>query len=357
MIKKMLVSLVLLLFMVPFLAACGSSSSNTPASQPQTESKQGQPTDALKEGEKLKAPEKFLKIGSGPMGSGWYPITTLLGEIYMDKFDGLNVSQIEGGSTSNLKSLELGDIQYSINYTSDFVDAIAGTTGFDKKHEKIAVLASIYPVYQTIATLEEKSDINSIRDIESKHIFLGPRGGGGPVAFWRMMAEYGITEESIQKAGGKISYGNYSDGSTMLKDGIVDVFVGGGAPIIPALQEIDVTKPVKVIPFEQDKLESIKSKGYGIGVGDLPANTYKNQANDIPTYTLVSMLAVRSDLPEDYVYNLTKLFWGEDSQGKFKEQLPTRQKYFKLETALDGVQAEQLHPGALKFYREVGAVK
>lgn len=68
---------------------------------------------------------------------------------------------------------------------------------------------SCYPVFQTIATLDKRTDINSVQDILSKHIFLGPRGGGG-------------------------------------------------VPSVAALSEIVVTNPVKVIPIDQEQLEGIE---------------------------------------------------------------------------------------------------
>ncbi|WP_408010387.1 TAXI family TRAP transporter solute-binding subunit [Pseudalkalibacillus sp. A8] len=303
----------------------------------------------------LKAPDKFLKVGTGPMGSGWYPITTTLSEVYMDEFSGLNVSQVEGGSTANLKSLQVGDIQYGIHYTSDYADALKGEGSFDEKLDQVAGIGSLYPVYQTIATLAENDDINSVEDIVDKHIFLGPKGGGGPVAFWRMMEEYGIDEETIETAGGKISYGNYNDGASMLKDGNVDVFVGGGAPQVTALQEIEMTKPIKVLPIDEDKLKSISEKGLGISSDNLPTGTYKGLDEEIPTYTLVAMFSVRSDLEEDYVYNLTKVFW--ENQKPFEEQIPQRAENFTLETALDGIDPETLHPGAKKYYQEKGVIE
>lgn len=174
----------LVLSFVLILAACGGG-------------------DNAADGDKIKAPDKFLQIGTGPMGSGWYPITTVMSEVYMDNFSGLNATQIEGGSTANLKSLNVGDIQIGINYTSDFVDALKGESEFDKPMDTIAAMGSFYPVFQTIATMDNNKNINKIEDIVDKHIFLGPKGGGGPVAFWRMMDEYGITEETIKKAGGK----------------------------------------------------------------------------------------------------------------------------------------------------------
>jgi TRAP transporter TAXI family solute receptor len=305
--------------------------------------------------EKLNAPVEFLKIGSGPMGSGWYPLTTILSEVYMDNFEGLNVSQIEGASVSNMEALKIGDVKFAVNYASTYSNALEGEGSFEEPIKNIAAFGSLYPVFQQIATLADNEEINEVEDIVDKHIFLGPKGGGSPVAFWQMMAEYGITKETVKEAGGQISYGNYSDGATMLKDGIVDVFVGGGAPQIVSLQEIEVTRPVKVIPLDKDKLESIDSKGLGVSYAPLPAGTYKGQEEDIPTYTLVTMFTVSKDLSEEFVYNMSKVFW--NNIDRWEQQLPERAKYFTIDTATAGIGTETLHPGAAKYLKEIDAIE
>lgn len=307
------------------------------------------------DGDKLEAPDKFLQIGTGPMGSGWYPITTVMSDIYMDNFNGVNASQIEGGSVANLRSLDVGDIQVGLNYTSDYSDAISGEGDFEEKMDTVSAVGSLYPVYQTLAVLDKNKDITKIEDIVDKHIFLGPKNGGGPVAFWRMMDEYGIDEETIIKAGGKLSYGSYNDGASMLTDNAVDVFLGGGAPAVTALQEIEMTNPVRILPLDQDKLDVIKEKDYGISAGAMPAGTYKGMDEDIPTYTTVTMMTVQTDLDEEYVYNLTKLFW--ENMDLFKEQIPERAKHFTLDTVFDGLDKETLHPGAKKYYEEQGVLE
>lgn len=339
MLKKILFLLTLGILMV-VLAGCGSNEDENATGSSEGNS------------DKLTAPEKFLQIGTGPMGSGWYPITTIMSEIYMDNFEDLNASQIEGGSASNLKSLDIGDIHMAINYTSDYSDAILGKAGFEEKLDTVAAVASLYPVYQTIAVLDKNDSITKIEDIEDKHIFLGPKNGGGPIAFWRMMEEYGITEESIEKAGGKISYGNYNDGASMLVDNSVEVFLGGGGPAVTSLLETELTNQLRVLPIDQDKLDSIKEKGYGISSGAIPAQTYKGMDEEVPTYTAVSMLTVRTDLDEDYVYNLTKLFW--ENQDLFEAQIPERAAHFSVDTALDGIDKTTVHPGAKKYYEEQG---
>ncbi|GAB3805230.1 TAXI family TRAP transporter solute-binding subunit [Virgibacillus kimchii] len=304
--------------------------------------------------DKPEAPDQFLTIGSGPMGSGWYPITTAMTELYADEFNGLNATQQEGGSTANLNSLEIGDVQMALNYTTDFNAALIGDGegGFDEPLENVAAIGAIYPVYQTIATRANNTDINTIEDIVDKHIFLGPQGGGGPVAFWQMMEEYGIDEQTIEQAGGQISYGNYADGASMLQDNNVDVYLAGGAPFVPALQEMEVTAPIKVLPIDEDKLNSIEGKDVGITGGALPGDTYEENPEDIPTYIMETMITVRADLDEDYVYNLTKFFW--ENLDLFEQQVPERAKDFSLDTAMNGINEEDLHPGAKRYYEEQG---
>ncbi|WP_085993045.1 TAXI family TRAP transporter solute-binding subunit [Oceanobacillus senegalensis] len=333
--KKMLICSFMILVMVA-LAACGDNEASSNSS------------------DKPSAPDKFLTIGSGPMGSGWYPITTTMTELYSTEFNNLNATQLEGGSTANLKSLKVGDIQMGLNYTTDFNAALQGGEGFEEPIENIAAFGSLYPVYQTIATSADNDDINSIKDILDKHIFLGPKGGGGPVGFWNMMEEYGIDEKSIVDAGGQISYGNYSDGASMLKDNNVDVFLGGGAPYVPALQEMEITQPIKILPIDQNELESIEEKGYGITAGALPGGTYKGIEEDVPTYVMETMITVRKDLDEEYVYNLTKIFW--ENLETFEKQVPDRAKDFSLDTVLNGIDPETLHPGAKRYYEEVGVL-
>ncbi|MFD1848783.1 TAXI family TRAP transporter solute-binding subunit [Oceanobacillus bengalensis] len=334
---KKIIRCSLILLIVGFLAACGDSE--------ETSSNSDKPT----------APDKFLTIGSGPMGSGWYPITTTMTEIYSTEFNGLNATQLEGGSNANLKSLEIGDIQMGITYTMDFNAALEGGNGFEEPLENVAAIGSLYPTYQTIATTANNGEINKIEDILDKHIFLGPQGGGGVIGFWNMMKEYGIDEQAIEDAGGQLSYGNYSDGTSMLKDNNVDVFLGGGAPYVSALQEMEITQPIKVLPISQDKLESIEEKGIGITTGALPGGTYQGIDEDTPTYVMETMIIVRADLDEEYVYNLTKVFW--ENLPTFEKQVPDRAKEFDLDTVLNGIDPETLHPGAKRYYEEQGVIE
>ena len=62
------------------------------------------------------------------------------------------------------------------------------------------------------------------------------------------------------------------------------------------------------------------------------------------------MLVVRDDVPEEIVYNLTRLLW--DNLATLQE-IHSATKAMAIEVALNGIPVP-LHPGALRYYREQG---
>jgi uncharacterized protein len=82
----------------------------------------------------------------------------------------------------------------------------------------------------------------------------------------------------------------------------------------------------------------------------IPADTYPNQAAPVRSIAHPNVLAVRADVPEEVVYQVTRSMW---------ESLPALQGIhratmdMKPELALKGLTAP-LHPGAARWYREQG---
>jgi hypothetical protein len=82
----------------------------------------------------------------------------------------------------------------------------------------------------------------------------------------------------------------------------------------------------------------------------IAAGTYPQQKEDIATAATPAFLAVRADIEEAVVYQITKAIY---------HYLPFLQLIHKalLDTSLDNALTGlpvPLHPGALRYYREVG---
>jgi hypothetical protein len=82
----------------------------------------------------------------------------------------------------------------------------------------------------------------------------------------------------------------------------------------------------------------------------IKAGTYPGQEKDVQTIAQPNFLAVRADVDEDAVYLITKTIY---ENLPFLNAIHQATKVMALEKAIAGLPMP-LHPGALKYYKEVG---
>ena len=70
------------------------------------------------------------------------------------------------------------------------------------------------------------------------------------------------------------------------------------------------------------------------------------------------MLVTNANMSEELIYEITKAMWS-DTARKLLDNGHPKGKSITLETALDGIDGigVPLHPGAERFYREIGMLK
>ncbi|WP_192868219.1 TAXI family TRAP transporter solute-binding subunit, partial [Calderihabitans maritimus] len=82
-----------------------------------------------------------------------------------------------------------------------------------------------------------------------------------------------------------------------------------------------------------------------------PAGTYEGQDEVARTVSQWAVLYVKKDLPEDLVYQLTKVMYENTEQ---IAQAHARGKQITIENATKGIAPVPFHPGAARYYREKG---
>ncbi len=87
----------------------------------------------------------------------------------------------------------------------------------------------------------------------------------------------------------------------------------------------------------------------------IPAISYENIKTDTPTIAVNGQLVTSVDQPTELVYGITKALWSKKTRGLL-DKGHAKGKAIRLETALKGVLIP-LHPGAEKYYKEVGMIK
>jgi TRAP transporter TAXI family solute receptor len=87
--------------------------------------------------------------------------------------------------------------------------------------------------------------------------------------------------------------------------------------------------------------------------GMVPANTYEGQTSEVPTAFVQNFLVTHEGVPADTVYKMTKSMF-ENLDHLVAAHASA--KSIRKETALVGMPLP-LHPGAEKYYREIGLIK
>ncbi len=321
--KKLLFAM-LALALVIGLAACGSSESSGEAGDSSLPSQ--------------------LIIATGGTSGVYYPLGGGIAQIISENTNVSATAQTTGGSVENMrllgsKEVELAFVQNDIAYYAD-----NGELMFDGTQvNNLQGMATLYNETVQIV-LPENSDITSVADLEGRRVSVGAPGSGVEANARQVLEVFGLTFDDLDSQ--HLAFG---DSVSSIQDGALDAaFVTAGAPTA-AVTELSATRGVKLLSIEADKIAELIEM-YPFYVEDtIPADTYPG-VGETTTVAVKAMLAVSSDLPEDFVYEATKALFDNKDQLVAINQRATS---IAPEHALEGLSID-LHPGALKFFEEAG---
>lgn len=193
-------------------------------------------------------------------------------------------------------------------------------------------------------------DIKTVADLKGKKVFIGPPGGAATRVVGIM-----IKSQTGMEAGKDFSKVNmgWSAAIQAFQDKKFDVLVFPANPPSPALQQIALRNKIRLLSIDISKQGALlRTPGRTKRV--IPADVYgKNQVNTKPITTLGALVGIgtRADMPADKVYAITKAFWSHIDE--VHAAAPWMKQTINLDKALEVVPGK-LHPGAEKYYREVG---
>ena len=139
----------------------------------------------------------------------------------------------------------------------------------------------------------------------------------------------------------------------MLQNGSIDgAWIMSGAPASAVTQAL--TSGAHLVPIQNELIEKLKAKYPWYTSYTIKAGTYPNQNEDVNTSAIKMVMFCRGDLPDDVVYQMTKTLW------EHMDELGQSQKNLKGLTAANAVKdiaGVPLHPGAAKYYKEIGVLQ
>ena len=149
-----------------------------------------------------------------------------------------------------------------------------------------------------------------------------------------------------------VAYLGYGPSADALQDGNIFGLNAPGGPPMAAITRAHALlgNQLTILSINQEELNSINSEYPIWDFYDLPAGTYQTQDENVRTAASANVLVARDDVPEETVYDHTKLIW--ENLAVLREIHGATQS-MSFERALQGVTIP-LHAGALRFYKEQG---
>ena len=299
-----------------------------------------------------KGSTQYITIGTGGVTGTYYPTGGAICRLVNKNKKESNVRcsvESTGGSVYNINNIKNGELDFGMTQSDVVYQAYNGTGKFEGKEFKgIRSVMAIYPELLTMV-VNKKSGINTLEDTKGKRINIGNPGSGDEATTMLLYEEYdGISLEELSFVG-KLKT---SEAPDAIRDDKIDgyVFIVGH----PTANIKDTTNSIdaNIISLNGPKIDVMLEKYPYYAKGIIPGGIYKGIDNDIESFGVKAVLSTSESINEDAVYILVKSIL--ENFDEFKKLHPAYSKITK-ESLLDGLSAP-LHPGAEKYYKEIGLI-
>ena len=297
-------------------------------------------------GEKPKHWPKTLSIGSGT-GTAYYAIASGLSKI-SESYVGVPLIPTKtSGGEETARLIHSGDLSMGFITPDVGYDGYRGIGNFkDIGKVPIRVFLQDFPLNYNLITLEG-SGINSWSDIKGKSGYYRSRGSSVMELLWgATLKAYGLKNSDIKKA---MRFDRATEWINALKTGKVDFAIDCGSHPAAKWMELATTHPMKIMPVDDARLAKIMEVLPWTFPRKIPGGMYKSMPKDVNTAGFAVVVDCHRDLPDDLVYKLTKMSWVHYDE--FKTYHPIIKLFSTKAVARTNF---AYHPGAIKYYKEVG---
>jgi len=288
-------------------------------------------------------------------GGTYYPVgvaIATLAHAQLAQSKGISMTAISSaGSLENIKLLRDNQAQFAILQGPFGAWSWNGEGPISTPQTHIRSISALWQNVEHFVLLTRLAPTGNIMDLDTlngERYVLGARNSGAEQTGRFILETLGIDYENKLN----MAYMGYGPTTSALQDGnIVGMNIPAGAPVSSITQAYALLGDrMTILGWDQASLDKLNAKYPLWDWYDFPPGTYPNQEKLIRTIASPNVLVTRDDIPEEVVYNITKVIW---------ENLATLQeihgatKDMHLDIAIQGLGAP-LHAGALRYFREVG---
>ncbi len=288
-----------------------------------------------------------LKMATGGTTGTYYAYSGTVSQVLGEKVGNLKFDvQSTGASKANIylvsdKEADIAIVQNDVMYYAyNGTDLFAG--------EKVEGFSAMAGCYAEVCQIVTKGGISSVADLKGKRVSVGDVGSGVEFNARQILDAYGISFDDII-----VNNLSFADSATALKDDKIDAFFCvAGAPTT-AIVELATSNAINLVAIDDEHAAKLIEKYPFYTKFNIPAASYKGVDTETQTVAVVATYIVSNSLSEDLVYRMTKALF--ENKAEIANGHP---KGAELDPAyaVSGISIP-IHPGAEKYYKEVGVLK
>jgi TRAP transporter TAXI family solute receptor len=309
----------------------------------------------------------FFRIGTGSAGGTYFPIGGIIANAISNPpgsrpcdeggncgVEGLvAIAQSTNASAHNVNAIQAGQMEAGLSGAATLHFAYKGIEAFEGNAKPdLRVIANLFPEDLHLV-LPKGASLSSLEDLKGKRVGIAQAGSGTQIAVELILAAHGITRDDIDEA-----ELNNSQSAERLADGQIDAYFYAAGTPVAAMIQLDNNKGMELYDWPEDEIAKANEAVPYYIPSVIPAGTYPGVTYDVDTVAVSGMFVTHADQPEELIYGITKALWS-DTARKLLDGGHPKGRAITPETALDGIEGigVPLHPGAERFYREVGLLQ
>jgi TRAP transporter TAXI family solute receptor len=295
-------------------------------------------------------------LSTASTGGTYYPVgvaVATLTKVKLEPKQKLSLSAItSAGSGDNLNLMRKNEAQFGILQGLYGAWAWNGTgpfkkQGANKDFRSVTMLWKNVEHFTVKKSLVESDNLKDMDALYGETFSIGKKNSGTEGSGKYILGSLGLNTSKFNNV-----HMGYGASAGAMQDGrIVGMNTPGGVPVSAITRALSSDGGnLKVLNVSDESLNKI-NQDFPLWVRQvIPANTYPNQEDPINTIAQPNFLAVKADLPEHDVYLVTKAIY---ENLPFLQSIHSATKVMNIENAISGLTVP-LHPGAARYYREVG---
>jgi TRAP transporter TAXI family solute receptor len=295
--------------------------------------------------------QQFFRIGTGGTAGTYYPVGGMVANVISQPGRIAATAQASAGSVANVNAIASGAAESGFSQADVATWAYTATGVWQGRPavSGLRLIANLYP--ESVHIVARKgSGIRSVADLKGKRVALDEPGSGTLINARSILAAYGLKDSDL-----RAEYIKPNQAGDKLKDGALDAFFfTGGAPAGAIAELASGGAGIELVPIDGPQADAIRRASGFFAPDVIPADTYKG----LPAVRTLSVGAqwVTSDKADaNLVYEIVKRLYSADGQ-KAMGAGHAKGKFITKENAVEGA-GIPFHPGAERFYREVGVLK